>query len=566
MDILYGISILTFLTCFLCGQPVQVAGTSNGNSPKTGYRRRATQDSWDSLPDVLKVRHPPGKRHMDANSFVGNIPAMAHISGENTVFKDIEVEDLFEEGDIYVGPKVQRNAIVYESSLWPGGVVPYEIDSAFDSGSRSRIQEAITQYHTHTCIKFVPRTTQADYLYIYPSSGCWSSIGRTGGRQTLSLGSGCTHHRVTPMHEFMHAVGFAHEQSRTDRDNYVTIYWQNIADSMEYNFEKHGTDYIKDLGARYDYFSIMHYHHTAFSINGQSTILPTQSGVSAEDLGSSRDFTETDIFKLNKLYNCGGGGGGGGGGEEKGNKWRDDYRCGPNYPLADGSPSECNPDGIYPCCSPYDWCGNTAAHCSCPDCIDYSGGGGGGGGGGEDEKPWRDDYQCGPNYPLADGSPSECNPDGIYPCCSPYDWCGNTPAHCSCPDCIDYSGAGGGGGSGKKWRDDLRCGPSFPLADGSPAECDPNGIYPCCSPAAWCGNTAAHCTCSSCIDYTNGGGGGTTKRWRDDLRCGASFPLANGRPSECNPNGIYPCCSPAAWCGNTRAHCRCSSCIDYSRK
>ncbi|XP_066292800.1 apolipoprotein(a)-like [Branchiostoma lanceolatum] len=52
-------------------------------------------------------------------------------------------------------------------------------------------------------------------------------------------------------------------------------------------------------------------------------------------------------------------------------KWREDYRCGQGYPAEDGSPAECDPDGVYPCCSPANWCGHTADHCDCPTCVDY---------------------------------------------------------------------------------------------------------------------------------------------------------------------------------------------------
>ncbi|XP_070573660.1 uncharacterized protein [Ptychodera flava] len=65
---------------------------------------------------------------------------------------------------------------------------------------------------------------------------------------------------------------------------------------------------------------------------------------------------------------------------------------------------------------------------------------------------------------------------------------------------LEVYGQGTGINSGC-WRDDLRCGPGFPLPNGSPAECDPDSIYPCCSAAGWCGNTAAHCTCDSCRDF-----------------------------------------------------------------
>lgn len=55
-----------------------------------------------------------------------------------------------------------------------------------------------------------------------------------GGAQTLSLDSSCFRCSATgclagtPIHEFMHATGFYHEQSRTDRDQYVTINYSNI--------------------------------------------------------------------------------------------------------------------------------------------------------------------------------------------------------------------------------------------------------------------------------------------------------------------------------------------------
>ncbi|XP_078607085.1 uncharacterized protein LOC144879470 [Branchiostoma floridae x Branchiostoma japonicum] len=52
-------------------------------------------------------------------------------------------------------------------------------------------------------------------------------------------------------------------------------------------------------------------------------------------------------------------------------KWRDDHRCGQGYPAEDGNPAECDPEGGVPCCSKHNWCGNTADHCVCPDCVDY---------------------------------------------------------------------------------------------------------------------------------------------------------------------------------------------------
>merc|ERR1711970_312969 len=102
---------------------------------------------------------------------------------------------------------------------------------------------------------------------------CSSTIGRWGGMQDLNLGK-CCYRIGTIQHEFLHALGFYHEQSRSDRDRYVTIIKENIlpdTKKMNYtrNFEKYKT---ANQGFGYEYGSVMHYPADAFSKNGKLTI------------------------------------------------------------------------------------------------------------------------------------------------------------------------------------------------------------------------------------------------------------------------------------------------------
>jgi len=51
--------------------------------------------------------------------------------------------------------------------------------------------------------------------------------------------------------------------------------------------------------------------------------------------------------------------------------WRDDARCGSEFPLPNGQPAQCNPSSDS-CCAASGWCGHTQAHCKCETCVDYS--------------------------------------------------------------------------------------------------------------------------------------------------------------------------------------------------
>ena len=91
-------------------------------------------------------------------------------------------------------------------------------------------------------------------------------------RQNLSLGRGC----YTPgivIHEFIHAIGFDHEQNRYDRDDYVEILWGNIDGGTENNnFWKVNKDW-RNFSTEYDWNSIMHYNPYKANIGGRPTMI-----------------------------------------------------------------------------------------------------------------------------------------------------------------------------------------------------------------------------------------------------------------------------------------------------
>ncbi|XP_031413876.1 hatching enzyme 1.2-like [Clupea harengus] len=213
--------------------------------------------------------------------------------------------ELLMEGDLVV-PRT-RNALACwnNNCLWKkssnGKVeVPYTVNSQFSSAAKRKIQNAMATFNRKTCVQFVARSTQRDYISIENRDGCFSSLGRTGGKQVVSLQkNGCVYHGII-QHELNHALGFYHEQTRSDRDQYVKINWNYINPRMTHNFKKQRTN---NLNTPYDYSSVMHYGRTAFTVlNGRETITPIPNG--NVKIGQRQGLSTTDILRINQLYGC----------------------------------------------------------------------------------------------------------------------------------------------------------------------------------------------------------------------------------------------------------------------
>ncbi|XP_029052414.1 astacin isoform X1 [Osmia bicornis bicornis] len=192
-----------------------------------------------------------------------------------------ELSGLYE-GDIMLveGKDLSKNGLVNSAFRWPAGIVPYYIkEEDFDQEDIDLIEAAIKEYHESTCIRFRPfKKTDNDYISIEGKmSGCWSLVGRHVRGQVVNLQNpGCVKHGVI-VHELMHAVGFYHQQSAADRDEWVTINWENVKSGKEHNFNKYDNRTVTDYGIGYDYTSVMHYSSHAFSKNGEPTITPKVS-------------------------------------------------------------------------------------------------------------------------------------------------------------------------------------------------------------------------------------------------------------------------------------------------
>ncbi|XP_069105545.1 uncharacterized protein [Argopecten irradians] len=197
----------------------------------------------------------------------------------------------------------RRNFQENYNFLWSDGVVPYEIESgAFSDEGEHIIERAIEEMNEKTCVYFRPKNVDdTDYVkFINVATGCWSYVGKIGGVQQIGLqSSGCLHNAIV-LHEMCHAIGMQHEQSRTDRDHYISVLWDNVNGGQDNgNMRKSNTDDVNP----YDYESILQYLLKDMSVNGDYTMRFTDPEL--EFLaGRSQKLTFYDIKDITEGYSC----------------------------------------------------------------------------------------------------------------------------------------------------------------------------------------------------------------------------------------------------------------------
>nr|XP_042895456.1 zinc metalloproteinase nas-7-like isoform X2 [Parasteatoda tepidariorum] len=198
-------------------------------------------------------------------------------------------------------PRIRRNAYRNESRLWPKAIVPYTIDSAYSESEKDVIVRAMENIQSVSCIRFKKQSREKAYVEIVREKGCRAVVGYIGRRQKLTLGVGCIW-VARVLHELFHVLGFFHEHTRPDRDDFVTIIEDNIKTTSINNFRKMSELKVTTFGLPYDYSSVLHYHDREFAIDRtKKTIEPKLEKVL---IGKAEQLSKMDILKLNKLYHC----------------------------------------------------------------------------------------------------------------------------------------------------------------------------------------------------------------------------------------------------------------------
>jgi hypothetical protein len=181
-----------------------------------------------------------------------------------------QAADLLKGGANYVAPVVP-DFVLGRTKPWVNNVVPYVIDESVTDSDRALIEKATSEWTRATNIKFEKLSGTRDWKtenYVKFSGQekfCTSNSLGVKAKQSnktdekdyinvVQVAECQSWGRVA--HEIGHALGLGHEHTRSDRDSYITISWDNIQDPIQFCRATWRQQPLENI--RYDYDSIMH--------------------------------------------------------------------------------------------------------------------------------------------------------------------------------------------------------------------------------------------------------------------------------------------------------------------
>ena len=214
-------------------------------------------------------------------------------------------------GDILLGKlqtKIQGNRGTFrpqKSLLWETADIPFGFAQGFPENRVKEIILTLEEISQQTAVNFYivdSANLPKDYIMFIPSEDkCASYLGRIGGQQPIFLKEDCGPKEIR--HEALHALGFVHEQSRKDRDQYVKINWENIKEGFENQFDIVPDVYLEHYRGfvfSFDYESVMLYSPLHFT---KSQNLKTIESTTNKEIVPKQDgLSDVDIQRINYLY------------------------------------------------------------------------------------------------------------------------------------------------------------------------------------------------------------------------------------------------------------------------
>ncbi|XP_013387072.1 zinc metalloproteinase dpy-31 [Lingula anatina] len=185
--------------------------------------------------------------------------------------------------------------------------IRYRFDGTHNEKEQHIIHLGIQLWENNTCVRFkfeegtdhIP----GDNIRFHKGKGCSSSVGEKSGSNHITLGEGCfLPARVA--HEIGHTLGFWHEQSRPDRDKYVSVNTDILKDDKyEINFLKMSWKMEDPKGVEYDMSSVMHYGGNYFIKPGaRGFTLVTKNPDMQKVIGQRFYLSFLDVKAVNYRY------------------------------------------------------------------------------------------------------------------------------------------------------------------------------------------------------------------------------------------------------------------------